>query len=502
MVCAVDLGQDQRMIASLRIPALLSATLTLASCGAGALGLPEAPADAGSETGEAGEPGEPGEQEGGGDGDALAACIDEGGLARAFAVADGEAELVHVFEADGAELSLPAGLPPDIEAPATVGVSVSATHLAVGTSYSIYASLPEVDEGTRLRVYARDSFALAWSRDFDDYRLGPTYVDDEGRVAATVGWSSPSRPAGVIVSADGLTELEHFAPAGPIGPSGWLPGRIYDDADEPSGTGFYRPDSAELVEVSVGATPSGWHAWGEIIEYIDNAAELPRLVRAGPEAETVIELEPYAGVDALVFTMAVAGDYRLLAAHVGDVSEDAPLLVRADTASDELLTIDPELPPGFEPFDCYSQSAALDGRGRILFELRDADSAQIHAWDPQTATWTPVGAPMTLIDDVGVVRSFGRVVQIQAMGVGQTYCPSSLWSEAPPPTALAGNSVQLARVEPPLSEVINGAGYSAMVSVDPAERCAGWSTAEGVQLLDLDDGETLDLPVSGSLVWL
>ncbi|HLT40186.1 MAG TPA: hypothetical protein VK034_28095, partial [Enhygromyxa sp.] len=114
--------------------------------------------------------------------------------------------------------------------------------------------------------------------------------------------------------------------------------------------------------------------------------------------------------------------------------------------------------------------------------------------------WTALGVPMTNVDDIGVDARFGRVELIQAHGPNTTYCMPTEWSD-PPATAIDGSSVQLARVDPPLSVVLDVLPFSA-VSVDASERCATWTGEGGQVILDLDDGDELELAIGGAAIWL
>lgn len=448
----------------------------------------------GVDTAEPSDSGETGE-------DAVAACIVDGALTRALAIADSKGQQLHVYEVGAAPITLDASLPDGVDAPAILGTDANAAVLAISSSYSKYIG-PGSIEGAVLRLYERGGGALLWSRAFADYRLAQIHVDALGRVAATVGWSVAPTPAGVLVIDGVVTELPNFGPAGPIGPSGWVPGYIYDDLQEQLGTGLYNVETDALVQVTAGNNPSGWRVDGETIEYIDNDAEVPRLVVAGPASASAIELTPFAGL-APVYTDGVAGDYRLLVANL-DGQGDAVTrkLARLERSTGALTPIDPTPPPGLEAFDCYFPRNAIDSDGRVLFELRDAGAARVYAWDPDDETWTALGEPMTEVEDIQVAGGFGRVLELHGHGANTTYCVGTEWSD-PPPDALVGSSIQLARVDPPLQLVIDAEGFGA-VSVDPDERCAAWISGGGAHqtVHDLDDDDALELPVAGAVVWL
>lgn len=483
-------------------PMLVTTVLILGplGCGAGALSLPDmAEMASGGDTGDA-DPADSSDDGGSGDGDAEpAGCIVAGQLARAIAVVDSEAKQVHVFEPGGGELTLEAPLPEGVEAPATLNTATGAGFIAIASSYTIYDP-PNNDEGAALRLYARDTGALHWELNFD-YRLGSTFVDAQGRVVASVGWSATPRPAGIMVVDGQLSELPNFAPVGPLGPSGWMPGWIIDDAHGTIGSGFYNPSSDQLVTVTSGTTPSGWRAEGETIEYIDNLSSVPRFVIAGPQGQSAIELGPFAGLGTAIHGGGEAGDYRLLSAHA-DGAEAEPKLLRLHVPSGELLEIEIDPPAGLERFDCYFPVTRVDAEGRVLVELRDAGAAGIYAFDAEAATWITLGQSMTDVEDVSVAQIWGTLLEIHASGPNQTYCPGTEWT-APPASALPGTSIQLARLDPPLSVLVDVNGYGG-VTVDEQEQCASWMGEGGRRIYDLDDHDELELElaVSGPLLWL
>ena len=452
-----------------------------------------------TEGGETGGDTDGGGEDGGDTGEPPAGCIEGDALGRALAIVDSAAQHITVLWPGSEAIELPASLPAGVDAPATVLASQAGDYLAVTSAYSVYDPVV-VDEGAVLRLYEVHTGALAWERAFADYRLGSTYVDEQGRVSASVGWSSEAGPAGVFVIDGQLTELSEFQPAGPIGSSGWLPGWIVDPlSKETLGSGLYNAFDHQLIPVTSGTTPPGWRAGDESIEHIDNDAPVPRLVHTRPEGHSTIELAPFAGIDGLVFMMSHAGDYRLVATFE-DGSDQPPTLARVHVPSGEVMAIELEPPPGLSAFDCYSQNSAIDLDGRVLVELRDEGAAQIHAWDPEEGTWTALGLPVTAVDDLAAPSRFGRVHEIHASGANTTYCLPSEWS-APPASALPGTSIQLARLDPPLNVVVDAEGWGA-VTVDPQERCASWAVEGGRRIVDLDDGDELELPRSGQVIWL
>lgn len=471
-------------------------------CGAGTIGVDGT--DAADETGSGDGDGDPGDGDpgdgdpGDGDGDpAVDACMDDGQLARALAIVDSTAARVHVFEPGGAELILPVPLPEGIDAPPLIQAVTSPGFIAVATSWSIYLGPGVMEEGSVLRLFDRHSGAELWEREFVDRRLGQLFVDGQGRVVATMGWSITGPPVGVLLVDGELTSLYGFAPAGPLGADDWMSGWIIDDSGEYVGAGLYQPFADQLIEV-IDSWGASWRAGDQSIEYLDDAAEVPALVIARPDGEQRIELSPFAGLDGTVVQLGIADDHRLFSLTPDE--DGPPILVRLQVSTESLLEIDFTPPPGLEPFDCYFSRTTVDAAGRILVELRDAGAAQIHAWDPETAEWTALGVPMTSVDDIGIDGRFGRVELIQAHGAGMTYCMPAEWSE-PPASAIPGNSIQLARVDPPLSLVIDAEPFT-MVNVDGAERCATWTDASGQVVRDLDDGDALTLGVSGVTLWL
>jgi hypothetical protein len=443
---------------------LVLATALALGCGAGGIAVDGG--DPASETGEV----------------PVDACIDDGQLGRALAIMNSDAAQVHVFEPGRAELILPAPLPEGVDSHPVIWAVSSPGFIAVTTNYSIFE--PELELGSVLRLYDREAGALVWSHEVVARLVLHVYLDGEGRAVAQYGWNGDApTPAGVVIDGEAI-ELPTFAPRGPLGSDDWMPGFTVDANGTYTAGALYQPFSDELIVVTENSV---WAAGDQTVEYIDETGPVPEFVLARPDASERIELSPFAGQQGLVEWLASAGDYRLLSM--------SPKLVRLQVATHELLEIDITPPPGLEPFDCYSPNTTVDTSGRILLELRDAGAAQIHAWDPESGTWTALGVPVTAVDDVGIQERFGRVETIYGHGTGMTDCPHAEWSD-PPAGALASTSLQLARVEPPLSMILDVQTIVGF-SVDPTERCATWRKSNGQVVHDLDDGEQLTLDVSG-----
>lgn len=417
------------------------------------------------------------------------ACIRDGALSRPVAVLDGARQQIRILEPGSEVLTLDAG--GSRSADPSLHAAAAGDFIAVGVT--------DVDGGmahTIVRLFERSSGDLYWEQAWDAYLRG-IWVDGQGNLSAALDGSL----AGAAYIDGESYGLSDFRPAGPVGATGWMPGLQIDPADQTvAAAGLHDPAADAWVVATTSWQSARFGA--DVVEHTV-MGDPPRLVVTRPDGETTIMLTAFSGDDGAVATVASAGEYRLVSQQAdawGDPSE----LVRVHLPTGEVVPIDPPLPAGHEAFDCYDRKAALHADGLILFNLRNDGAARVQAWDPHEETWTPLGSPMTEVDEISVGATFGRVHVIVAHGIGKTFCPPPTWTD-PPGRAIVGSSLQLSRLDPPLDLVLDevpswiGGG----VSVDEPEQCAAWPTQGGVlRIRDLDDGDSVELPGADALLWL
>ncbi|MEZ4452484.1 MAG: hypothetical protein R3B09_23675 [Nannocystaceae bacterium] len=436
--------------------------------------------DGGETAGTTGDPGEP-----------AGGCVDDGALTRSLAILDADAAVVRVASPAG-DRTLSAALPGDVDADARIIAATRGPYLAVASSYTIYKGPGDLDEAAAVRLYEHESGALLWEHVLTR-SVNQLYVDAQARVTAELDLR-PGGPAGLTIIDGQATALPRFAPRGPIGPEGQIPGRRLDAAQETyEAVGFI--DLATAAFTPVVAATSQWWILDGAIEHLDPEASPPRFTVTRPGGAAVHELTPYADLGAWVWREHSAGDFRLFAADLDLDGNHADLLVRLDVESGAQVVASSEPPPGLSRFDCYPE-VRVDVEGRVLFELRDAGSARVHAWDPGQASWSALGQAMTGIEAITLHPASGRVQVIEGSGPNTTFCGLSEWID-PPASALVGASFQLARVEPPLALATASAP-----TVTDDERCAVWAEEGGLRIYDLEDGDALTLPSSGAALWL
>ena len=476
-------------------------------CGAGPINAGET----GSETGEEsetsgdgdGDPSGDGDGDGGeGDGDPEPVipgeCIVDGELVRPLAVFDGANASVQIH-GDGVFDTLTPALPAQTQE-LSFDLASNATHLALASNYVF--SDPGQGYGSLVQLYDRNTGELEWEQGFE-FRLGGLRIDPSGRVTARVGWNggnTPSLPDAVIVDADGITQMFGLVPRGPIRADGWMPVQIYDVNGNLLGMGFYELETETLEEVFEGS--GAWvNAETGAIEYIDNQDPAPRFVSVEPGQLEAIELAALGGGFDSAHIEVSTGDYRIIGAYDGESESVVRVRLEVDEAS--VIALAPSLPPELEPFDCYGSAVSLDARGRVVYELRDAASAQVWAWEPDADSWEQLGQSMSEVDDITTRSASDHVIEIFTMGTGMTFCPLVEWPE-PPPGALLSTTLQLTRVEPALSVELElePDQWGASAAVDAGESCAVWATTEGLSVIDLGDLDRLDLGVSGFATWI
>ncbi|NJK33283.1 MAG: hypothetical protein HC927_13280 [Deltaproteobacteria bacterium] len=91
--------------------------------------------------------------------------------------------------------------------------------------------------------------------------------------------------------------------------------------------------------------------------------------------------------------------------------------------------IEPAPPPGYEWFDCYFPNYGLDRSGAVLFELRDPSAAQFFAYSPEQQSWTPLGKPIALVDDISLMGGTGSAHVLTSAEQFTTFCPMTEWAE-------------------------------------------------------------------------
>ncbi|MCA9695824.1 MAG: hypothetical protein KC636_39975 [Myxococcales bacterium] len=421
---------------------------------------------------------------GGTEGEPASACVEGGVLLQPLAVIDEEAGIVRAFTPDG-EHTLSAALPAGVNDYPLLRTATDAGRLAIATSYvSIKDGVTE--SGGVLRLYDYTNGALLWEHVLP-YSVTRLFIDDQARITAEVD-QGDGTPAGLFVIDGEVNELSAFAPLGPIGPTGSIPGRIVANGEA---GGFYDVQSAELTPV----VDDGilWRVAGEAIEFI-TLDGTPNYVVATPEGTSSYALNPFLEFEYMNQYWDSAGDYRLFSLR--DANLGSEVIVRLDLKSGTVDEI-PTVPPGLSPFECFTRFS-LDVEGRVYVALRDQGVAQLHVWDPDSAAWTTIGQPLTLIDSAFVDPRFGRVQVFRGIVYdgGEPPCKASEWVD-PPADALAGWSYQLVRVDPPLGELVG-----ADPKVDVTERCAAWIEDGGVRVRDLEDSDELTVPAVGSFLWL
>jgi hypothetical protein len=455
-------------------------TLALAACGSGPIS-----ADDGSsaETGTG--------DDTGGDG---SACIDgDDRLVPGALLLEASPVRARLIDG-GAEIDLP--LAGDDDAESLVGAANADT-----------IAIARVDVGPTgrlsvVQVFSRSSGELLWTREIGDVTVARLWVGEDGWISGALDPTFPGILSGFVLTEDDIVELpDHLPMAAPklghVAVHQLIPSGVYSESGWIElASGNFRPASSEQ-----GGRTAGVSEDDHTLEYFTDVDGVVSLVRTRPnETETIVL--PFAGgfgPAQTVFAPARNNGYRALIYHDFDISYSEVAL--ADTEAGEAVLIDPELPQGWSFFDCSGlRSVAVDGHGRIIFELHDGASARAWAYDVATDEWTPLGRELANVEDMEVVALSVDVGLVR--GDLEFFCDPFEWAE-PPEGALLGDSYQLVRLDPAL-ELVLPAASTGEVHIDREQRCAASVVGDAWEVRPLDGSDrVLDFgPGSGDWIWL
>jgi hypothetical protein len=479
----------------------IACTLSLAACGSGPITL-----DAGDdETGDAGDvdggDGDGGDGDGDGDGDDGGdgdgdpqglACLDENGLvpgvlrlesstAQAWLIDDG---VEHELELEGNDWS-----------EWMVGA-------AAGDTIAIARVDGEFDaQNTTVHAFSRSTREQLWSRELAGVGVQQFWAADDGWLAGTVSPYLPGQQVGFVMSqAQTIILPDHEPLAAPalghvtafevnaMGARervGWL------DVGDLS----WQPASPAPIDVNAAITEDN-----HTLEYLSLVDGEHVFVRARPGEAELIALPFEQLPEHSLYVMARSGPYRVVR-HVDWNEPMAILHARVDVESGEAVLVNPEPPQGWSFFDCYERKLAVDGEGRLYYELRNDASAQIWTYDLASDTWTQLGVDVGFVDDLDVHAASQDVMLVRSMAQFQTFCPPTEWAQAPE-GALVGDSMQIVRHEPAVSIVLPT--YVWQVLIDRQQRCAALVGEDGWEVWALDGSDAvLDVePGTGTWLWL
>lgn len=460
----------------------LCIALALTACGSGPISM-----DGGSdETGDESDDADTGDT----DGPAGLACADENGLVPGvlrLEPSEGRAWLIE----NGAEIEL--DVAGDQQADWMIGAAAG-ERIAVARIDGQWD-----DQDSIVQAFTR-SGELVWTREVEGLGIQQLWMADDGMLAGTVTPYLPGTQVGFVMSDDEVIELpDHEPMAAPA-----LDHVAVFEVDELGtrqatgwidlGSNSWRPATPEPVDMS--ATIAADRHTLEYIAIVDGA---PAFVRARPGEAEMISLPVGQVGGQSVYVIARAGDYRILQHY--DPDTDTMMHIRVGVASGEAVLLDPQPPQGWSFFDCYSRGIAIDGDGRLYYELRNDASASPWSYDVESDTWTQLGHHMGLVDDINVWAQSSDVMLVSANAQFQTYCPPTEWADAPE-GALIGDSQQLIRSEPALELVLPN--YTWQVMIDREQRCAALVGEDGWEVWALDgSNDVIDVgPGAGMWLWL
>jgi hypothetical protein len=370
------------------------------------------------------------------------------------------------------------------------------------TTIALARNIGEFGQGQQTTVHAYDhqSGALEWTTTIGA-GTSQLWVSDEGWVTAALNFDEPGVLVGYAVSsdqsltfpdhqpmaaaADGWVTAREITAQGTYGQPGWI--ALADQSWTP-----VEPPAADpyLAQVADDLT----------IEYVAEGGNGPAFIRATPDGNQVIDLPNAQLPSDNVAQVGSAGQWRLLQVH--DPNDQSSVLLRVDVEAGVAELIDPEPPPGWEWFDCYSRGTAIDPDGVVFFELRDAAQARAWAFDPETAQWSEVGQAIGTVDDIEFVGHFGSLHALRSAAQFTTFCPQVEWDE-PPPEALVGDTLQLLRRLPTPLAVTLPTVEPWTARADESGSCVAYVAQGGWQVMAIETEQVLEFEEpNGNWLWL
>lgn len=386
-----------------------------------------------------------------------------------------------ILRADGTEIDLP--FPSDPAAPSYVNAVDSQTdRVVVAAGSSTFVDDVFRYTGT-LSMFDAAGNEL-WIHAEEHAQIGGPHLGADGTVAATLSHEEGTSESVVIVEGVITRSTSGFYVLGPPDAAGHVPGTLADDGRP----GWWRGDSGLLVGITH-PYPYWYVRDDDAFVYFNAIEGVPTVVRESLDEYAATPLPELMGFPGLQVEWRSSASWILVITL--DVAGLPQGWARVEVATGELVWLDATLPGEWTRLECYSPSAALDRRGRLLQPARDASTAQVLRLDPSTGAWDPVGRLLTGVDAVDATP-VGDALVVRADGAGMTFCPLQTFD--PAPEALAGTSIQILRPNDREPLVVPADRWP-LVREDG--RCAALVGAETVTLLDLDTSAQLELTPDG-----
>jgi hypothetical protein len=137
-----------------------------------------------------------------------------------------------------------------------------------------------------------------------------------------------------------------------------------------------------------------------------------------------------------------------------------------------------------------------DEQGVVLVPTRNGEAARAQGFDPNTATWTPLGEPVTAVEGMDIT-AYGGTYLVRTAGQGMTFCPPQ--SFEPTDTELTGATLQVVRPADGVSMVRPlDEGWPA---VAPDGRCVAMIGSPNTTVVDLATGDERILSGVQGVTW-
>ena len=393
-----------------------------------------------------------------------------------------------VLNGDGTTVALELPPPSLVLDSSAVTIHARGAYVAVATAWSSFANGAHYHSDLSL-MHATGG--LAWTLAQPQAFVAVPLLGVDGSIVAGLALENSETQAALYRDAVATLVIPGFSPWGPLAAGGFVPGAWYP-ADGLTHNGWFSSVDGSVQEAEF--TTSG-------PSFVTSSAELIHLGQgeAGwslfTQSPAGVNAVPVAGLDGAepaTVTSSASPSWKWLLARAGD---SGPWL-RISVADGHSEPVDLTLPSGLSAFECYGPDLRIDDAGGVLVAARDATATRMLRFDPSTTTWTTLGQPVTLVEDIEV-STYGETYVVRTAGQGTTFCPPQDYE--PSDTPLVGATLQIVR--PVDDAALDATDLDGWPTPSPDGACVAMTGVDGVTVHDLRTGLALELTGVTGVTW-